>query len=84
MTKQEIIQQVNEALKKEFELTDEALKPEATFVDLAIDSIDAVDMVITFEQLFKIDIRNNYKMGDFKNLAGLYDFIERLIKEQKK
>ena len=84
MTKQEIIQKVNEALIKEFELSAEALKPEATFVDLAIDSIDAVDMVITFEQLFKIDIRNNYKMGDFKNLAGLYDFIERLINEQKK
>lgn len=83
MEKKEIIKKVNEVLKEEFELTDEQLVPTATFADMKVDSLDVVDMVITFEQLFQIDIRNNYKPGEFTNLGGLYDFIERLIKEKK-
>lgn len=82
MQKEEIIKQVNAALMKEFELDEAMLTPDADFVKLGLDSLDAVDMVIVLEQMFKIDIRNNYKVGDFGNLGGLYDFIERLIKQQ--
>ena len=84
MNKEEIIQKVNAALMKEFEVPEEKLVPDATFADLQVDSLDVVDMVITFEQTFKIDIRNNYKPGSFTNLGGLYDFIEKLIKEKNK
>jgi acyl carrier protein len=82
MQREEIIKQVNAALMKEFELDESVLTPDADFVSLGLDSLDAVDMVIILEQLFKIDIRNNYKAGDFGTLGGLYDFIERLIKEK--
>lgn len=84
MSKEEIIQKVNDALMKEFEITQDKLVPSATFADLQVDSLDVVDMVITFEQTFKIDIRNNYKPGAFTNLGGLYDFIEKLINEKNK
>ncbi|WP_428898339.1 acyl carrier protein [Parelusimicrobium proximum] len=82
MQREEIIKIVKDALVSEFELDEAKLTPEADFVTLGLDSLDAVDMVITLEQAFKIDIRNNYKVGDFGNLEGLYSFIERLIKEK--
>ncbi|MDR0646530.1 MAG: phosphopantetheine-binding protein [Elusimicrobiota bacterium] len=82
MQKEEIIKIVNRALVKEFELDESLLTPEADFVSLGLDSLDAVDMVITLEQAFKVDIRNNYKVGDFGSLGGLYDFIEKLIKQK--
>ncbi|MDR0953128.1 MAG: phosphopantetheine-binding protein [Elusimicrobiota bacterium] len=82
MQKEEIIKQINAALAKEFELDESMLTPDADFVKLGLDSLDAVDMVIVLEQMFKIDIRNNYKVGDFGTLGGLYDFVERLIKQK--
>ena len=82
MQRDEIIKIVNQALMKEFELPEAKLTPEADFVSLGLDSLDAVDMVIILEQAFKVDIRNNYKVGDFGNLNGLYNFIEKLIKQK--
>lgn len=82
MNKEDIIKTVNDALVKEFELDASLLTPDADFVKLGLDSLDAVDMVITLEQAFKIDIRNNYKVGDFGTLGGLYDFIENLIQKK--
>lgn len=83
MQKQEIIDTINAALKKEFELEDSKLKPEAHFVtDLGLDSLDAVDMVIVLEQTLKVDIRNNYKVGDITTLGSLYDFVEKLIEKK--
>ncbi|MDR1124087.1 MAG: phosphopantetheine-binding protein [Elusimicrobiota bacterium] len=83
MQREEIIKIVNDALVKEFELDPSLLTSDADFVKLGLDSLDAVDMVITLEQAFKIDIRNNYKVGDFGTLGGLYDFIERLLKQKQ-
>jgi len=82
MTRDIIIKTINDALVKEFELEPSLLTPEAAFVKLGLDSLDAVDMVITLEQAFKVDIRNNYKVGDFGTLGGLYDFIDRLVQKK--
>ncbi|GHS87462.1 acyl carrier protein [Campylobacterota bacterium] len=83
MTKEEIVGIVNGVLVNEFELKPEVLTPDAGFRELGLDSLDAVDMVITLEQAFEIDIRGSYKVGDFVTLGGLYDFIDRLICQQK-
>ena len=65
MTREEIIQKTNEALSKEFELSIEQLRPEASFqTDLGLDSLDAVDMVVVLEQ----------KLKDFWNILLPIDF----------
>jgi len=82
MTKDAIIKTVNDALIKEFELDPAAMKPEANFfIDLGLDSLDAVDMVIVLEQAFKVKIRTNYEVGKIMTLNDLYNYIEELLKQ---
>jgi acyl carrier protein len=80
MSRQEIIKTVNEALMKEFELSNEVMKPEANFfADLGLDSLDAVDMVIVLEQAFKIKLRTKYEVEKIMTLNDLYNYIEELM-----
>ena len=82
ITKEEIIHQTNEALKKEFELTDAQLTPQANLKDdIGLDSLDAVDMVVVLEQKFHINIRQGYDLRSIVTLQNLYDFIEKIAQE---
>ena len=84
ITREEIIRLTNEALKKEFELTDEQLKPEAHLQnDVGLDSLDAVDMVVVLEQKFGMTLRQGYDIRSIVTLKDLYDFIEKLAREQE-
>ena len=79
ITREEIVKQTNEALKKEFEFTDEQLIPTASLLnDLALDSLDAVDMVVVLEQKFGVTLRQGYDLRTITTLNDLYDFIEKL------
>jgi acyl carrier protein len=80
MNRDEIVKTVNDALIKEFELSPSDMKPEANFfVDLGLDSLDAVDMVIVLEQAFKVKIRTNYEVGKILTLNDLYNYIQELM-----
>lgn len=82
ITKEGIIRQTNEALKKEFELTDAQLTPQANLKDdIGLDSLDAVDMVVVLEQKFHINIRQGYDLRSIVTLQNLYDFIEKIAQE---
>ena len=84
ITKEEIIQKTNEALKKEFELTDAQLVPSARLKDdLGLDSLDAVDMIVVLEQQFGVVLRQGYDMRSMVTLNDLYNFIEHLAQEHK-
>ena len=85
MTREEIIQKTNEALSKEFELSIEQLRPEASFqTDLGLDSLDAVDMVVVLEQKFGMTLRQKYDLRSMITLNDLYNFIEKLANEAQK
>ena len=85
MTREEIIQKTNEALSKEFELSVEQLRPEASFqTDLGLDSLDAVDMVVVLEQKFGMTLRQKYNLRSMVTLNDLYNFIEKLANEAQK
>ena len=85
ITREEIIKLTNEALQKEFELTPEQLVPTATFQnDLGLDSLDAVDMVVVLEQKFGITLRQGYDIRSMVTLNDLYNFIEKLARENNK
>lgn len=85
ITREEIIKQTNDALKKEFEFTDEQLVPTAQLKDdLCLDSLDAVDMVVVLEQKFGVTLRQGYDLRTIVTLNDLYDFIEKLAKTHHK
>ncbi len=79
ITREEIVKQTNEALKKEFEFKDEQLVPASKLKDdLGLDSLDAVDMVVVLEQKFGVTLRQGYDLRTIVTLNDLYDFIEKL------
>lgn len=85
ITREEIIKQTNEALKKEFEFKDDQLLPTAQLRDdLGLDSLDAVDMVVVLEQKFGVTLRQGYDLRTIVTLNDLYDFIEKLARTHNK
>lgn len=83
MTKEEIIAQTDKALIEEFELEEDAMKPAARlYEDLGLDSLDAVDMVVLFEQKFGIKIGKDSSIVAIKTLGELHDYVVGKI-EQK-
>ena len=85
ITREEIIKQTNEALKKEFEFKDEQLVPTASLRDdLCLDSLGAVDMVVVLEQRFGVTLRQGYDLRTIITLNDLYDFIEKLARTHNK
>jgi acyl carrier protein len=77
-TTQKYVTEVNNILISQFEFSAEEMKPEAhLFTDLGLDSLDAIDMVIAFQNKFGIklkdeDIQTIRTLGDIHNLIGRY------------
>ena len=54
MTQNEVVSKINSLFVDLFEVEPEKLKPEVLiFEDLGLDSLDAIDLVISFEKHFK-------------------------------
>jgi len=79
MTKEVIVEKVDEFLIEDFEVEEEALVPEANLKDaLDLDSLDFVDLVVAVESNFGIKLVGE----DFVNvqtLQNFYDLIERKL-----
>ena len=75
MTKQEIIEKVNNLLVEEFEIDAALLTPTASLKnDLEIDSLDFVDIVVLIDSEFGFKPTAE-EMKKLKSLNDFYDFI---------
>jgi len=76
MTREEIINQVNNMLAEEFEVEASSITPDANVKDtLSLDSLSLVDLVALVQQTYKVKI----PVGDLptiKTFSNLYDYIE--------
>ena len=78
LTRDEIIEAVNNALVNEMELDPAEIAPEKTFFDdLGLDSIDMVDLVIGLQRKFGISLREDDEIKKVRTLGDVYDFFER-------
>ena len=79
MTKEVIIEKIDDFLIDEFEVEEEAISPSADLKDtLGLDSLDFVDLVVAVESNFGVKLVGE----DFVNVITLkdfYDLIERKI-----
>ena len=75
MKKEEIIEKVNGFFVDEFEIEEDLIKPEATWKDIGIDSLDFVDIVVIVDNTFGIQLKGE-DMADVRTLADFYNFIE--------
>ncbi len=80
MNKAEIIQNVNEFLIEEFEIESDLLKPEASWKEIGIDSLDFVDIVVVVENIFGLKIKGE-EMANVKTLDAFYNFLDKKLNE---
>ena len=77
MTRQEIIEQVNNLLEEEFEVEQSEFALDANLKEtLVLDSINLVDLIALVQMTYKITI----PVEDLKKIqtfADLYDYIEQ-------
>lgn len=72
-SKEEIFNKICEILKTEFEIDEALLKPEANlFLQLKLDSIDAVDLAVRLQQFTDKRISPD----DFRRILTLNDVVE--------
>lgn len=83
MTDEEIKVAVNNILTEDFEVAPSLLKSGASLSeDLALDSLDGVDLVVAIEETFQCRIREE-EAREMKTLQDIYDNIQRHLGADK-
>ncbi len=78
MTKEVIIEKINDFLIDEFEVESDDIAPEANLKDtLELDSLDFVDLVVAVESNFSVKLVGE----DFVNVESLQDFYDLIEKK---
>ena len=85
LTRDEIIEAVNNALVNEMELDPDELSPEKTFFDdLGLDSIDMVDLIIGLQRKFGVSLREDDEIKKVRTLGDVYDFFDQFQTQAKR
>ncbi|RUM73142.1 MAG: acyl carrier protein, partial [Sulfurovum sp.] len=57
MNEEEILVELKKVLMDEFEVDEEKITPNASFYeDLELDSLDAIDLIVTMNNVYNIDV----------------------------
>lgn len=76
MTRESIIEKVNEVLAEEFEVEASTFAPDASIKEtLMLDSLSLVDLVAVMQYTFKVKIPAT-DLPTIKTFFNLYDYIE--------
>ena len=82
MTKEEVIEKINEFLVDEFEVDADSIKPEADLKEtLDLDSLDYVDLVVVIESNFGFKVKGE-DFVDIKTFQNFYDYVETKVSEK--
>lgn len=76
MTKEIVIERVNNFLVEEFEVDESVIEPNASLKDtLELDSLDYVDLVVVIENNFGFKVTGE----DFKSVSTYQDFYNLIF-----
>lgn len=82
MTREEIVEIVNGAFE-ELDIPAEDLAPEKSFFeDLGLDSLDMVDVVISLQRKFGVQLRGNEEIKKVRTMNDLYEFFVKIDAEK--
>ncbi len=70
-----VFERIKEMICDQFDIPEEEITMDSTMEDLDIDSIDAVDLAMSIEDEFDIDIPDNELEG-FKSVGDVVRFVE--------
>jgi acyl carrier protein len=68
-------------LLKEFKVSPDRLRPEATLADLGIDSLDLVDLIFKIEDRFGLETRDDVPRS-VATLGDVAAYVDELLKKQ--
>lgn len=79
MNEEEILVELKKVLMDEFEVDEEKITPNASFYeDLELDSLDAIDLIVTMNNVYNIDV-DNKSMEEILTIQQLIDTVKRYI-----
>ena len=82
MTREEIVKAVNSAFE-ELEIPEEELTPDQElFKGLGLDSLDMVDVMISLQRKFGVQLRGNEEIKKVRTLNDIYEFFVKLENEK--
>ena len=74
-TQEEVYEKIKAVLVDEFEVEEDDIKMDANlFTDLELDSLDAIDLMVTLDKELDIEIKTE-EMQDMRTIQDVYDFI---------
>lgn len=74
-TQEEVYDKVKSVLMGEFEVEEDAVSMEANlFTDLELDSLDAIDLMVTLDKELGIEIKME-EMQDLRTIKDVCDFV---------
>ena len=84
MTREEIVKAVNSAFE-ELEIPEEELTPDQElFKGLGLDSLDMVDVMISLQRKFGVQLSGNEEIKKVRTLNDIYEFFVKLENEKAK
>lgn len=79
MTREKIVELINQVFVEQFELNEADLTAEkGLFDDLMLDSLDMVDLITGLQRKFSIPLRDNPQVRQIRKLGDIYDLFEKL------
>ncbi|HNY14601.1 MAG TPA: acyl carrier protein [Bacteroidales bacterium] len=82
MTREDIVKTINGLLIEEFEIDENAIKPDAHLKnDLGLESLDFVDIAVIVQKEFGLTLKGE-EMTSIRTLQNLYDYIFNCIQKK--
>lgn len=74
-TKEEVYSKIKTVLMDEFEVEEDAISMEANmFTDLDLDSLDAIDLMVTLDKELDVEIKTE-EMQDLRTIEDVCNFV---------
>lgn len=82
ITQDDIFNKIKEVLVEEFEVNPDDITLKANlFTDLELDSLDAIDLMVTLDKELEIEIKTE-TMQDMRTIEDVCDFIKSAMKNE--
>ena len=82
MSDDEILERIKKVITNQLGIEPDDIKLESTFFeDLDADSLDLVELILTFEEAFKIDISDE-AAAEMTSVQDVFNFVKKIIEEK--
>ena len=82
MSDDEILERIKKVIENQLGIEPDDIKLESTFFeDLDADSLDIVELILTFEEAFKVDISDE-AAAEMSCVQDVFNFVKKILAEK--